>query len=163
MNQEREHRQTPILLRFSSAVQWQSFAEDSVDPKLLDLTREDPRYTYEAYEFVCDAVSFTQERLGKGDEEREDRHVNGSELLRGACELAVREFGMMAPMVFRMWGIQTTDDFGELVFRLIKTERLSKSDRDDPADFHAVFDLQEALTSGFSLTLGSDLPRRGDR
>ena len=133
-----------------------------MDPKILDLIREDSRYAYEAYEFVCDAVTYTQDKLGRADdEEHDDKHVSGGELLRGACELAVREFGMMAPLVFKMWGVRTTDDFGEMVFRLIKTERLSKSDRDDPADFRDVFDLTEALTSGFELTV--EARRKGDR
>ncbi|MDB5308668.1 MAG: hypothetical protein JWO38_2870 [Gemmataceae bacterium] len=137
-----------------------------MDPKILELTRDDPRYTYEAYEFVCDAVTFTQERLGRSadgeDEPDADHHVSGAELLRGACDLAVREFGLMAPVVFKTWGIRTTGDFGELVFKLIKVDRLSKSDRDEMEDFHEVFDLDKALTEGFEMTLG-DTPRRGDR
>jgi uncharacterized repeat protein (TIGR04138 family) len=137
-----------------------------VDPKILELTRTDPRFAYEAYEFVCEAVTYTQDRLGRaGDDEDDpaaDHHVSGGELLRGACELAVREFGMMAPVVFRQWGVRTTDDFGAMVFKLIEIGRLSKSDRDDPDDFHDVFDLEKALTEGFALTLG-DGPRRGDR
>jgi len=138
-----------------------------VDPKILELTREDPRFAYEAYEFVCEAVTYTQERLGRGSpgEEAEpeaDHHVSGGELLRGACDLAVREFGMMAPVVFRQWGVRTTDDFGELVFKLIKVDRLSKSDRDDPDDFRDLFDLEKALSEGFELSLG-DAPRRRDR
>lgn len=137
-----------------------------MDAKILELTREDPRYTYEAYEFVCEAVSFTQDRLGRApageDDADADHHVSGGELLRGACDLAVREFGMMAPVVFRQWGIHTTDDFGEMVFRLISVDRLSKSERDDPDDFHDVFDLDKALTRGFELTLG-DATRRGER
>ena len=102
-----------------------------MDPKIWDILREDPRYAYEAYEFVCEAVSFTQEQLGRlpgeDDDPADDHHVSGAELARGACELAVREFGMMAPVVFRLWGVRTTDDFGELVFKLIKVDRLSKS------------------------------------
>ena len=134
-----------------------------MDPKILELIREDPRYTYEAYEFVCEAVTHTQERLGRAAEEPDaDHHVSGGELLRGACELAVREFGMMAPVVFRLWGVRTTDDFGELVFKLIKVDRLSKSDRDDPDDFRDVFDLEKALSVGFELSPG-DAPRRRDR
>lgn len=137
-----------------------------MDPKILELTRTDSRYSYEAYEFVCEAVSYTQDRLGRvADGEAEpdaDRHVSGGELLRGACELAVRDYGMMAPVVFRLWGLRTTDDFGTLVFKLIEVERLSKSDRDDPEDFHDVFDLEKALTEGFELTL-DDAPRRGNR
>lgn len=136
-----------------------------MDQKILDLTREDPRFAYEAYEFVCDAVSHTMRQLGRAaddEDEKPDRHVSGGELLRGACALAVREFGMMAPVVFRRWGVHTTDDFGEIVFRLIRVERLSKSDQDDMDDFRDVFDLNKALTDGFALTIG-DSPRRGDR
>ena len=132
-----------------------------MDPKILELIREDPRYTYEAYEFVCEAVTHTQERLGRAAEEPDaDHHVSGGELLRGACELAVAQFGMMAPVVFKMWGIRATDDFGELVFKLIQATRLSKSDRDELEDFHEVFDLEKALTEGFELSLG-ERPRRG--
>src|SRR4051812_33037926 len=136
-----------------------------MDPKILELIRDDPRFAYEAYLFVSDAVKFTQDRLGRSPEDDDpdaDRHVSGAELLRGACELAVREIGMMAPGAFRQWGVRTTDDFGELVFRLIKVGELSQSDDDDPADFHDVFDLEKALAEGFELTIG-DRPRRGDR
>ena len=135
-----------------------------MDPKILDLTRADSRLAYEAYEFVCDAVGFTQDRLGRTDIEagEDENHVSGEELLRGACAMAVRDFGMMAPTVFRHWGIRRTDDFEEIVFKLIEAGRLSRSDEDDPDDFHAVFDLDKALTEGFELTL-SDRPRKGER
>lgn len=135
-----------------------------MDPKILQLVRDDPRYAYEAYEFVCEAVSHTQDRLGRSGEADadDDRHVSGGELLRGACDLAVREFGLMAPVVFRRWGVRTSDDFGELVFRLIGAGKLSKSDEDDPDDFRDVLDLDRALAEGFELTLG-DAGRRGPR
>src|SRR5215831_11595048 len=123
----------------------------------MDLCREEPRFAYEAYEFVCDAVTFTMERLGRGDVDPDDvnadQHVSGAELVRGACDLAVREFGMMAPVVFKQWGVRTTDDVGTMVFSLIKVERLSKSDRDAPEDFHDLFDLQQTLADGFELTI----------
>lgn len=133
-----------------------------MDPKILELTRGDPRYAYEAYEFVCEAVGFTQDRLGRTDIEagEDENHVSGEELLRGACAMAVRDFGLMAAVVFRRWGILTTDDFGAIVFKLIEAGRLSRSDDDDPDDFHAVFDLERVLSDGFELTL-NDRPRRG--
>ncbi len=137
-----------------------------MDAKILELCREDSRFTYEAYEFVCEAVTYTQDRLGRAaaerDEEGEERHVSGAELLNGTCELAVREFGMMAPVVFKQWGVKTTNHVGEIVFKLIKAQRLSKSDRDDPNDFNALFDLHETLAAGFQITLG-DTAKRGDR
>ena len=69
---------------------------------------------------------------------------------------------MMAPVVFKMWGVRTTDDLGEIVFKLIAVQRLSKSDRDDPEDFHDLFDLHRTLTDGFELTLGDTTAKRGD-
>lgn len=136
-----------------------------MDDRILELCREDPRFAYEAYEFVCDAVTYTQTKLGRfADEDEEaDHHVSGAELLRGTCELAVREFGMMAPVVFKQWGVRTTDDIGEIVFRLIRVKRLSKSDRDDPDDFHDLFDLNRALAEGFELTLSDAPAKRGQR
>lgn len=137
-----------------------------MDQKILELLREDSRYAYEAYDFVCDGVGFTQEQLGRTPQEEDDPetdyHITGAELVQGCCELAVLEFGMMAPIVFKQWGIRKTDDFGEIVFNLIKIERLSKSDNDEPEDFHDLFDLEQALTEGFELTLGSE-PRKGHR
>ena len=136
-----------------------------MDPLILELCREDPRFAYEAYEFVCEAVTYTQDRLGRlaPEDESDDHHVSGAELLRGVCDLAVREFGMMAPVVFKQWGVRTTDDVGEIVFKLIEGKRLSKSDRDDPDDFHDLFDLNQALAEGFELTLGDAPARRGER
>jgi uncharacterized repeat protein (TIGR04138 family) len=139
-----------------------------LDPKkIYDLVRTDPRYAFEAYEFVCEAVSYTQERLGRAPEEDDDpdadHHVSGGELLRGACELAVEEFGMMAPLVFRAWGVRKTDDFGHIVFNLIQGGCLSKSDRDDPDDFRDVFDLDKVLTEGFEITAADLRPGKGGR
>lgn len=132
----------------------------------FDLARDDPRYPAEAYEFLCDAVTYTQETLGRApceeDDPDADYHITGEELVRGACELAVEEFGMMAPVVFRQWNVRRTDDVGEMVFNLIRIKKLSRSDRDDPADFHDLFDLEQALTAGFELTTGGT-PGKGSR
>ena len=137
-----------------------------MDEKILELCREDSRFAYEAYEFVCDAVTYTQTKLGRtvvDEDPTDDHHISGVELLRGTCELAIREFGLMAGIVFKQWGVRTTDDVGEIVFKLIGAKRLSKSDRDDPDDFHDLFDLQQTLTEGFALTLSDGSGKRGDR
>lgn len=143
-------------------------ARKPVDPRILDLCREDPRFSYEAYEFVCDSVTFTQDRLGRADaepdDEETDRHVSGGELLRGVCDLALQQFGLMAPVVFKRWGVRTTDDVGTMVFNLIKVERLSKSERDAPDDFRDLFDLHQTLADAFALTLDDvQHAKRGER
>ena len=124
-------------------------------PKLEELARRDPRYAYEAYEFVFAALAHTQKLLGRtppaGAPPEPDHHVSGPQLLEGVRDLALREFGLMARTVFRMWGINRTDDFGELVFNLVEAGLMSKTDEDSRKDFHAVYDLDEALVRGYKI------------
>ncbi len=139
-----------------------------MDPRILKLCREAPHFAYEAYEFVCEGVTYTMSRLGRANADGKrapaDQHVSGAELLRGICELAVKEFGMMAPVVFKQWGVKTTDDVGAIVFNLIKVELLSKSDRDAPEDFHDLFDLNQALAEGFELRVdGGQVGKKSER
>ena len=124
-------------------------------PKLDELVRRDPRYAYEAYEFVFAALAHTQKLLGRTPpaeaSPEQDYHVSGPQLLEGVRDLALREFGLMARTVFRMWGINATADFGEIVFNLIDANLLSKTDRDDRSDFHALFDLDEVLLHSYEI------------
>src|ERR1700685_2259353 len=96
--------------------------------KLIDLTRRDPRYAYEAYEFVFQALEHTQKLLGREppnentDPNEPRHHVAGPQLLEGIRVCALQEFGLMARVVFQLWGIHRTDDFGEIVFNLIDAE-----------------------------------------
>jgi uncharacterized repeat protein (TIGR04138 family) len=133
-----------------------------VELKIWDVIRDDPRYAYEAHEFLCDAVSYTQEMLDRlpqeGDDPETDYHISAQELSHGVCELAVLEFGMMAPIVFRQWGIRTTADIGEIVFHLIRAEKLSQSERDHLEDFQDLFDIEEALTTSFEFAMPHALP-----
>lgn len=135
--------------------------------KLDRVIRDDPRYPLEAYEFLCDSVEYTQEMLGRAPREEDhpdaDCHITGGELVRGACELAVREFGLLAPAVFKAWNIRRTDDVGNIVFNLIRAEQLSQSDRDDPDDFRDLFDLAQALADGFQMTTVRPTKKKGTR
>jgi uncharacterized repeat protein (TIGR04138 family) len=125
---------------------------------LAEVVRKDPRYAYEAYEFLFAALHHTQKMLGRqpreqpGEETPEPHHhVSGKELLQGVRDLALREFGLMARTVFRMWGIQRTDDFGEIVFNLVESNLMSKTSEDCREDFHAVFDLDKALVQDYQI------------
>jgi uncharacterized repeat protein (TIGR04138 family) len=125
--------------------------------RLADLVRRDPRYTYEAYEFVFAALTHTQKMLGrlpgKNDAADAQYHVTGRELVAGIRDLALREFGFMARIVFRMWGIRSTADFGEIVFNLVQENLMSKTDQDCREDFRDVFDLDRELVQGFRIEL----------
>lgn len=126
---------------------------------LAEVVGRDPRYAYEAYEFVYEALNHTQKLLGRvatsdlptGAEKH--HHVSGKELLEGIRELALREFGLMARTVFQLWGIQRTDDFGEIVFNLVEAGLMSRTDEDTRQDFHQVYDLDHALVQGYRIEL----------
>jgi uncharacterized repeat protein (TIGR04138 family) len=127
--------------------------------KLAEVVRRDPRYAYEAYEFVFQALHHAQELLGRrppaGAEPaaEPEHHVSGPELLEGVRQLALQEFGLMARTVFRMWGIERTGDFGDIVFNLIEAELMTRTPDDARADFRNVYDLDEALTRGYRIVL----------
>lgn len=127
------------------------------NPRLLEVVQKDGRYPYEAYEFLFQGLAHTQETLGKQQASaanvEERHHVSGPQLLEGIRSLALREFGLMARTVFKMWGINKTDDFGHIVFNLVEGELMSKTDDDDLTDFHEVFDLDQALLEGYRIQL----------
>jgi uncharacterized repeat protein (TIGR04138 family) len=127
--------------------------------KLMPIVRRDPRYAYEAYEFVSQALVHTNKMLGRElrDENTDPNdmryHVSARQWVEGICDFARHEFGLMAGVVFRMWGIRCTDDFGEIVFNLIDEGLMTPTPDESRADFHALFDLDEALEQGFRIVL----------
>jgi len=124
-------------------------------PTIAGIVRRDSRYAYEAYEFVFTALEYTQKALGRapGEEAAAAHHVSGPELLHGIRDFARREFGLMARAVFRRWGINRTDDFGEIIFNLIEANLMSKTPEDNRRDFHGVYDLDEELANGYHIRL----------
>ena len=68
-------------------------------------------------------------------------------------DLALREFGLMARTVFHMWGINHTDDFGEIVFNLVEAGLMSTTEKDNRHDFHNVYDLDQALVHDYRIVL----------
>jgi uncharacterized repeat protein (TIGR04138 family) len=128
-------------------------------PKLAELVKRDPRYAYEAYEFVFAALAHTQTLLGRavpeeaGAEPDPSHHVSGGELLEGIRDLALREYGLMARTVFHRWGIDCTDDFGEIIFNLVEASLMSKTPTDSRRDFHNVYDLDQVLVRDYQIRL----------
>jgi uncharacterized repeat protein (TIGR04138 family) len=129
-------------------------------PRLDELVRRDPRYAYEAYEFVFAALAHTQKMSGRASGPPEanepDHHVSGRQLLQGICDLALREFGLMARTVFHMWGIDKTADFGEIVFNLVEANLMSKTAEDQRSDFRDVYDLDQVLVRDYRIEAQED-------
>jgi uncharacterized repeat protein (TIGR04138 family) len=112
------------------------------------------RYHQNAYQFVYEALRFTQQSLNKGSvegEESEDAHISGVELLGGIREFALSQFGLLTRTVFKHWGIRGTGDFGRIVFELISKGKMSKTDRDQLSDFFDVYDFEEAFDRNYQV------------
>lgn len=100
---------------------------------------KDSRYKPDAYEFIMQALHFTQKKLNR------QTHVSGKELLEGVREYAIEQYGPMTLTVFSHWGIDTTEDFGNIVFNLINSKILSKTEQDSIEDFKDVFSLKDTF------------------
>ena len=119
-----------------------------------------PSYRREAYGFVVAALGHTVDALPadrRADPER--RHLSGQELLRGTVDLARREFGLMAPTVFREWGVLSSTDVGEIVFQLVEAGQLSARGEDRREDFAGGIDLERALSEAMDLGVPGVPPR----
>jgi uncharacterized repeat protein (TIGR04138 family) len=119
--------------------------------ELEAVVQRDPRYDYEAYVFLFEALRHTYQMLQREPPPPdaapgEEDHVTVAELLAGVRDLALREFGLMARTVFHAWGVNTTADFGELVFNLVEAGLMMQTCEDDRKEFANVFNLDEALS-----------------
>jgi uncharacterized repeat protein (TIGR04138 family) len=106
------------------------------------------KYHPAAYEFVDQALRFSQKKFGKP---AGDSHISGQQLLEGIRDLALREFGLMAIPVFRHWGITTTEDFGRIVWEMIEHDCLRKTDHDQLSDFCGVYEFDDAFDREYEL------------
>src|SRR5262245_41057587 len=117
---------------------------DAVD----ELRARGSRFAREAYVFVVAALGETVRKLPSV--RRKDpvhRHLSGQELTAGIIRIAREEFGDLAPMVFREWGVQRTEDIGTIVFELVDAGQLSARPEDRPSDFVTGIDLAAALAA----------------
>lgn len=111
--------------------------------KIAEIIDRDSRYVPEAYSFVMSSLHSVVNRTKKR------RHISGQELLNGIRKYGIRQFGPMARTVLKHWGINKTDDFGEIVFNLIDSGIMKRSEDDSRGDFRDVFDFDSAFDAPF--------------
>ena len=132
---------------------------EEVLEKIID---RDPRYHRDAYHFLREALDFTQKKAGKVPKD-EIRHVTGQTLLVGIREYALNEFGPMTLTVFEEWGVRTCEDFGEIVFNMVESGLLAKTEEDSRADFKNGYDFAEAFRQPFLPVKRQTTPKFADR
>lgn len=108
----------------------------------------------QAYVFVSEALKTAQELVTRemvNDRLDETHHISGPELLEGVRVLGLRLYGLMAPVVFRHWGLQSTDDFGRIVFEMIDHGEMRKSETDQLSDFHDVYAIDDTFAHDYKI------------
>jgi uncharacterized repeat protein (TIGR04138 family) len=133
--------------------------EVNFDEALELIIRTDNRYHRDAYHFVRHALDRTK-KIFVRTQCGERSHVSGPELLEGIRQLALEEFGPMVITVFAEWGVHRGEDFGEIVFNMVETGLLGKTEKESRADFAGGYTFEEAFRKPFlpSIHLKSPSP-----
>ena len=111
----------------------------NISQTIEGLLRRDARYRIDAYSFVLEALNYTVGKL------KVFRHVTGKELLGGIKQYAKNQFGPMARAVLAHWGVNSTEDFGHIVFNLVEAKLLNKTEQDSIDDFKNGYDFKEVF------------------
>ncbi len=110
--------------------------------------KQDERYALNAYAFLCEALEFTTKDLGRSGED--SRHVTGQELMVGFRKFALQEFGPLAWLVMKEWGITASEDVGNMVYNLINVRYFGRNDTDRIEDFSDGVSLEQELTKPYA-------------
>jgi uncharacterized repeat protein (TIGR04138 family) len=113
------------------------------------ITSQDRRFDREAYFFLRDALEYTVKSRKRPREGEPSGHVTGQQLLEGIRLYALKQFGPMVITVFDYWNIQRCEDFGAMVYSLIKLEVFGKTATDSIEDFKSIFSFEEAFVAPF--------------
>ena len=112
---------------------------------LEQIAKEDSRYGISAIRFVYEGLGYTAKNVAT-----EPKHVSGQTLCEGLKELALEKWGRLAMMVLNRWGINSTNDFGEIVYLMIKHEWMSAQPTDSIEDFDNVYDFKTVFKDQFA-------------
>ncbi len=123
-----------------------------VSTTIREIVRKDPRYTEPAYEFVFEALQHTLRTI------KREGHVSGPELLDGARQYALDQYGYLSRVVLENWGIRECVDIGEIVFNLVQVGLMKKTEEDSLEDFRGGFDFEQAFERNFRVDLSHLAP-----
>ena len=109
--------------------------------------QNDPRYHPAAYELVRDALHIAAKKFR--DENADDQHVSGQELLAGFRDHVLSEYGPMSNIILEQWGLQRGEDVGNIVYNLIGVGYFGKNDGDSLEDFAVGYEFVTAFSEPF--------------
>lgn len=119
---------------------------------------QDSKYPLSAYLFVQRGLDFTVRRMHGDVDNPQDtrahknRHVSGHQLCDGLRDLALQEYGLMARTVLTRWNINSSEDFGRVVFAMVEAGLMKKTADDSLDDFMNVYDFDQVFSNQLSLS-----------
>ena len=122
--------------------------EINFDEVLEKILARDERFAREAYHFTREALDYTQKLISK-ENHGAVRHGTGQELLEGIRQFALQQYGPMTMTVLEEWNINTCNDFGDIVFNMLESGLLAKTEKDRRDDFQNGYDFTEAFRKPF--------------
>jgi len=122
--------------------------EVNFDEVVERLYGQDARFAREAYQFTREALDYTQKLISR-ENKVTVRHVTGQELLEGIRQFALQQYGPMTITVLGEWGVNNCRDFGEIVFNMVESGLLAKTDKDTREDFQQGYTFTDAFDKPF--------------
>ncbi|NLZ62862.1 MAG: hypothetical protein GX902_03540 [Lentisphaerae bacterium] len=119
------------------------------EAKLDILLAKDNRYDRAAYLFVCQAVNIIAREIAVKKRQSKEKHISSLQLLQGMKKLLLAKYGCMAIDVLQAWNVNSTDDFGNIVFNLADVNLLGTSENDSREDFNQRFSFHDAFVAPF--------------
>ena len=113
--------------------------------KRLEDIAQESRFCDGALKFVYEGLGYTAKKAAE-----EPDHITGQILCKGLAKLATEKWGRLAMMVLNNWGIKKTEDFGEIVYLMIKHKWMSAQPSDSIDDFNGVYDFKTVFKDQFS-------------
>ncbi len=127
------------------------------DDPIRKIAKQDGRYALDAFQFLFEALDYAVRHAGKEDAQGAERHVSGRDLVQAMREFGLAQFGPLAADVWRRWGVNSTFDWGRIVFLLVESGLLNRQESDTIEEFRDVFDLDEAFVRSYTPTLPEEL------
>jgi uncharacterized repeat protein (TIGR04138 family) len=85
--------------------------------------------------------------------------VTGKELLEGIKDLLIEKFGPLTLTVLQHWGINSTEDFGHIVFNMVEKKVLSKTEEDNIESFRNIYDFEAVFKEYYRDRLAKQISR----
>lgn len=111
---------------------------------LEDIAKQDSRFSFDVIKFVYEGLGYTVRNSSS-----EYDHITGQTLCQGLKQKAIEKWGRLAMLVLSQSGVNSTDDFGEIVYLMIKHKWMRAQPTDSPEDFHNVYDFKTVFKDQF--------------